>query len=64
MVFSGGPQQIVRINIVDDTVVEETEMFRVRLSSTSPGVQLSGSQDFATVTITDADSKFFFSLGY
>ncbi len=61
MVFSSNPRQTVRINIVDDNAVEETEMFRVRLSSSDPGVQISG-QDFATVTITDVDSMFFFSV--
>ena len=55
VVFSGS-QTIIAIPIIDDNVDESTETFRVRLSSTSPGVVVTG-QDFATVTITDPDSK-------
>ncbi len=62
VVFSIGPQQAVRINIVDDNVVEQTEMFIVRLSSASPGVLIRGAQDFATVIIIDSDSKFVLDL--
>ena len=55
VVFSGS-QTSITIPIIDDNVDESTEMFKVRLSSTSPGVKVTG-QDFATVTITDPDSK-------
>ena len=50
-------QQTVRIAITSDDVVEPTEMFRVRLSSTDTSAVSITGQDFAAVTITDSDSK-------
>ena len=55
VVFSGS-RTTIAIPIIDDNVDESTETFKVRLSSKSTGVKVAG-QDFATVTITDPDSK-------
>ena len=62
VVFSGS-QAIITIPIIDDNVNEFTETFGVRLSSTSPDVMVTG-QDFATVTITDSDSKLYCLISY
>ena len=51
-----GSRQTVSIPIINDDVVEATEMFTVDLTSGSDDVTISGPST-ATVTITDSDSK-------
>ena len=48
-------RESVRINITNDDVVEDSEMFTVRLSSASNDVRIVGDNS-ATVTIIDSDS--------
>jgi len=52
LMFTSAPGQVyVNISISNDAVVEQQEMFRVRLSTTDQSVNLT--QDEATVIIND-----------
>ena len=54
--FTSAPSQVyVNISISNDAVVEQQEMFRVRLSTTDQSVNLT--QDEATVIINDNTGK-------
>lgn len=56
-VFDGTTQQtlLVMVDIIDDVVVEETELLLLRLSSADPAVVLGNTQ--LTLEITDDDGK-------
>ena len=50
---SGDTQQCVTISIVEDTILESTEIFRVLLSSSSPDVRLL--QNVTEISVRDDD---------
>ena len=55
----GGSTASVMVSIVDDSNIEDTEMFSATLTAVSNVVI--GSDDTATVTILDDDREYYFS---
>ena len=53
---SNGSRECFNITIIDDSIIEDTEFFRVSLTSTSNDVIVTSS--LATVWITDNDGRF------
>ena len=52
---SNGSRECFNITIIDDSIIEDTEFFRVSLTSTSNNVIVTSSS--ATVWITDNDGR-------
>ena len=52
---SNGSQECFNITIIDDSIIEDTEFFRVSLTSTRHNVIVTSS--LATVWITDNDGR-------
>ena len=50
-------QDCVQIPIVDDTVLDPNEVFRVTLTTSTAGATVRSGLDSATVTITDNDQR-------
>lgn len=48
--------QCLNVLIIDDEILEETEMFTVELQSISPNVSASASANSAEIVIVDNDS--------
>ena len=53
---AGDDTATVEVTILDDTIIEESEIFTAALSTTESNVMLS--DDIATITILDDDGKF------
>ena len=49
--------QIVNVTVVNDGILENTEMFTAMLTATPGSMVMIGAADTATATITDDDSK-------
>ena len=52
---SNGSRECFDITIIDDSIIEDTESFRVSLTSATENVVVTNS--FATVRITDNDGR-------
>ena len=50
---AGTNSQLFSINIIDDNMLENTEMFRLTITQTNSTVLTTGSRPTAVVTITD-----------
>ena len=53
---AGDDTATVEVTILDDTIIEESEIFTAALSTTESNVMLG--DDIATITILDDDGKF------
>ena len=53
---AGDDTATVEVTILDDTIIEESEIFTASLSTTESNVMLG--DDIATITILDDDGKF------
>ena len=61
--MSGSDRACSFINIVNDDILESNETFMVMLQSTLQVVEINSDANMATVTITDDDGRFAFTIG-